>query len=90
MAEKNIENAVVKYARDQGALVYKFTAPGTRNVPDRLFLFQGRAYFIEFKNTGKIARPSQVREAGKIQQQGFDVHFVDNTAEGKRIIDSYA
>jgi len=87
--EKDIEKAVVEYARKRGALVYKFTAPGVRNVPDRLFLCRGQGFFIEFKAPGKIASAGQLREASKIQQQGFDVYVVDNVERGRTIVDSY-
>lgn len=87
--EKDIERAVVKYAQARGVLVYKFTSPGRRHVPDRLFIVAGRVFFIEFKDTGAKPRPGQLREAEKIKAQGVDVYFVDDIEKGKGVINAY-
>ena len=88
--EKDIEKAVAEYAEKRGILQRKFKTPGRRNAPDRIFFQQpGICFFIEFKDTGKIARPGQIREAEKLRRQGFDVWFVDNIQTGKEVIDHY-
>lgn len=88
--EAKIEAAVCKYAEKSGLLQRKFKSPGRRNVPDRVF-FQtpGVCFFIEFKAPGEQPRPGQVREANKLKEKGFDVHFVDSVKIGKAIIDSH-
>lgn len=88
--EKDIENTVCRYAEKLGVLQRKFKTPGRRNAPDRLFLTNGTAFFIEFKDTGKTPRRGQVREAEKLRARGFDVWFVDNVNEGKKVIEHYA
>ena len=89
--ESKIETAVSKYAETSGLLQRKFKTPGRRNAPDRLFLGPDRlVFFIEFKAEGEIARKGQVREANKLRALGFDVHFIDNIAKGKKTIDSYS
>lgn len=51
--EKEIEKKVCDYAKASGMLVYKFTSPARRSVPDRLFIPEGKsAFFIEFKREG--------------------------------------
>lgn len=88
--ESKIETAVCKYAEKAGLLQRKFKSPGRRNVPDRIFFqYPAKCFFIEFKAPGEVARPGQVREANKLAEKGFDVYFVDNVAEGRRIIDAY-
>ena len=47
--EKDIEAKVCLYARDKGMLTYKFTSPARAAVPDRMFIYKGRVFFIEFK-----------------------------------------
>ncbi len=88
--EAQIEKAVSDYAEKRGLLHRKYKTPGRRNAPDRIYFgLDALTFFIEFKNTGKKPRPGQLREARVLQGFGFDVHFVDNVAEGKAVIDSY-
>jgi hypothetical protein len=71
-------------------LVYKFTSPQRRGVPDRLLIPPGGCgFFIEFKRPGKTATPEQAREIGKLQSKGQHVYVVDNVEEGRRIIDKH-
>jgi hypothetical protein len=89
--ESDVEGAVCRYARAKGMLVYKFTSPQRRGVPDRLFIPPDRCgFFIEFKRLGKKATPEQIREIRKLQSKGQHVYVVDNVEDGKRIIDKHA
>lgn len=89
--EKDIENKVVKYARSLGWLVYKFTSPAQRSVPDRLFMRNGVVLFIEFKRKGEKATPKQGHEAKVIYKQGgVPVVLVDDVAYGKFIVDEFS
>ena len=69
--EKDIERKACEWAKRQGWLAYKFTSPQRRSVPDRLFLKDGRAVFIEFKRPGGRLTAGQTRELRKLQQAGF-------------------
>lgn len=87
--EKVIEKNVCDYAKTLGCLVYKFTSPARRSVPDRLFILpagQG-VFFIEFKRKGCKPTPAQQIEIGKIKAQGTSVYVVDNVDAGKRSIE---
>lgn len=85
--EKDIEAAVVKYAKSLQMLVYKFTSPSRRSVPDRMFITKdGVVFFIEFKRKGQKPTASQEVESEKIRAQGVQVNVVDNIESGKRII----
>lgn len=87
--EKIIEKAVVAYAKTLGCLVYKFTSPSQRSVPDRLFIMPGGrgVIFIEFKRLGLKPTPAQEVEIAKIRAKGIYVGVVDNVAEGKRLVE---
>lgn len=88
MLEKPIEKAVCEYAKEQGLLVYKFTSPERRAVPDRMFITpSGKVFFIEFKATGKEATPQQEREHKRLKEYHVWVYVVDNIEQGKLIID---
>jgi hypothetical protein len=88
MLEKQIEKAVCDYAKSKGFLVYKFTSPNRRSVPDRMFIRAGLVFFIEFKRAGAKPTAMQDREAQKIAAQDINVYFVDDIEMGKSIIDT--
>lgn len=86
--EKAIESAVCNYAKSLGVLVYKFTSPQRRSVPDRIFFPPNRpAFLIEFKRKGEKPTPAQDVEIAKIRAQGVNVYVVDNVEQGKVIVD---
>tara|TARA_R110000868_G_scaffold64854_2_gene194607 strand:+ start:1526 stop:1822 length:297 start_codon:yes stop_codon:yes gene_type:complete len=86
--EKDIEKKVCDFAKTRGILVYKFTSPARRSVPDRLFILPGGSVFwIEFKRKGKKPSPGQEAEIERMRKQGARVHVSDNVEAGKRIIE---
>ena len=87
MLEKDIERKVCEYARSKGCLAYKFTSPSRMGVPDRLFIYKGRVWFIEFKAPGKKPTPPQLREHSILATHYIDVFVVDDVEEGKFHID---
>jgi hypothetical protein len=87
MLEKDIERKVCDYAKKRGCLAYKFTSPGKRSVPDRLFITPtGRVFFIEFKREGKKPTDGQWREIHRLRDAEQDVFVVDNADAGKQIV----
>lgn len=85
--EKDIEAAVVKHAKSLGMLVYKFTSPSRRSVPDRMFITQaGVVFFIEMKRRGEKPTTAQALEIAKIRAQGVKCFVVDNVADGKKVV----
>lgn len=87
--EKVIEKKVCDYAKAKGILVFKFTSPARRSVPDRMFILPGgKVFFIEFKRKGQKPTDAQTVEIKKMEKQGSHVHVVDNVLEGKEIIDA--
>lgn len=88
--EKVIEQKVCDHAKTLGCLVYKFTSPSRRSVPDRLFIMPGGkgVFFIEFKRRGAKPTPSQEVEIAKIHEQGIAVFVVDSVETGKHVIDT--
>lgn len=88
MLEKQIEAKVCDYAKEKNILVYKFTSPSRAAVPDRLFIRpDGKMWFCEFKRTGKLPTPAQLREHHRLQQHKVSVFVVDNVEAGKQMID---
>jgi hypothetical protein len=86
--EKFIEAKVVAYAKSKGCLVYKFTSPSCRSVPDRMFITPtGLVFFMELKRLGEKPTAAQAVEIAKIRKQGVVVFVTDNVEDGKKAID---
>jgi len=85
--EKIIEEKVCAFAKSKGILVYKFTSPNRRSVPDRLFItVTGKVFFMELKRRGQKPTPAQAVEIDKIRAQGVQVFVVDDVEIGKAMI----
>ncbi len=90
LLEKPIEDNVCRYARSLGVMSEKFTSPSKRSVPDRLVTFpRGNIIFIEFKATGKVATPKQLRDHERRRALGCTVYVCDDIKEGRAIIDKH-
>lgn len=90
MLERDIENAVVKYAKSKGFLAYKFTSPNNRSVPDRMFISPtGMVGFIEFKQKGKKLTRLQYNVAMDLNDRNIDVRCVDDIILGRLVIDAW-
>jgi hypothetical protein len=88
MLEKQIEEKVNTYAKEQGFLVYKFTSPQRAAVPDRLYITpRGKVFFVEFKREGMKPTPAQQREHERLRDQGVMVYVIDNVVMGKFMVD---
>jgi len=85
--EKDIQKRVRQYAKERGVLSYKFSSPSQRHVPDCIFLYGGRTFYIEFKRLGEKPTQAQALEHEKIRACEAIVYVVDNVKQGKQIID---
>ena len=78
MREKQIEQKLVKAAKDMGGLAIKFTSPGFDGMPDRLVLLpEGKIAFVEVKAPGKTMRPLQEKRKRQLETLGFLVFCID-------------
>lgn len=84
--ESSIETKCCNLAREAGYLAWKFTSPGRAGVPDRVFMGDGRVFFVEFKKRGGKPDPLQVSNAELLTRKGIEVYSVDSIAEFKRLI----
>lgn len=86
--EKAIEKKVCDYAKSLGCLVYKFTSPSRRSVPDRMFIAPGgHVWWVEFKRRGEKPTAGQAIEIEKMKAQGCVVWVCDDVVKGKQIVD---
>ena len=88
MRESQIEKAVAYHARGQGWLCYKWTSPGTRGVPDRIFIKDGQFKLVEFKAPGGRLSEHQRRAIAILEAAGAEVHVIDNVEAGRALFDA--
>ena len=89
MRESIIEKKVSDYAISKGWLVYKFSSPNTRAVPDKIFMRKGVVFFIEFKAPGKLPTKLQLKNHQRISDHGVSVFVIDDIGKGIELVDSY-
>ena len=77
MLERDIESWSSRKARDAGWWNRKFTSPGNRSVPDRIFAKNGRVFWVEFKATGKVPTELQEEEHKNMRAAGLTVYWTD-------------
>ena len=87
LLEKQIEEKVNTYAKEQGFLVYKFTSPQRAAVCDRIWICNGQVRFVEFKREGMKPTPAQQREHDRLRCGGVMVYVIDNVDAGKAMVD---
>ena len=88
MRESVIEKKVGDYATSKGWLVYKFSSPNTRAVPDKIFMRDGVVFFIEFKAPNKLPTKLQYANHKRITAHGVSVFVIDNIEKGITLVDS--
>jgi len=86
--EKDIESECCDYAEATGWFTCKFVSPGTRGVPDRLFIRNGVHVFGEFKKPGEEPTAQQTLRHKKMRRHGAIVFWWDNYDQFKRNIDA--
>lgn len=83
--EKVIEKRACDWAEADGWYVRKFSAPGRRGVPDRIFIKNGRVVFIEFKT--EKGKPTQLQKHELLELQNAGVEaYIARTAEEVKLI----
>jgi hypothetical protein len=90
MRESTIERAVCAYAKSQGCLTLKLSGQNQKGQPDRMFLYQGRVLFVEFKAPGKRPTALQARWLDRLESHQFPAFTCDNIPAGCRLINLIA
>jgi hypothetical protein len=87
MRESTIEKAVCDYAKTKGCITLKLAGMNQRGQPDRLFIRNGKALFLEFKAKGKKPTALQIKWLLDLTAQGMNAMWCDSIFEGKQLID---
>lgn len=86
MREADIERRVVKYCQRESLLIYKWSSPAHRGVPDRIIVGRGKVMFLELKQAGKKPTALQLREIARIRDAGGWATWADNADDAIRMI----
>jgi len=74
------ENKVERFLDDEfkrrGGLTRKWVSPGRDGVPDRFCVVYGTIWLVEVKTTDGINEDHQIREQGRLADQGCRVRVV--------------
>lgn len=85
--EAAIEKKICDFARKTGWMVFKFTSPSSKGVPDRIFLSpRGVTVFMEIKDEGRTPDPLQLWHLNEITKRGGIARWVDSAKEGIEIL----
>lgn len=83
-----LEAQIVAFAERRGWWTAKFMSPGTRGVPDRIFIRakfdEGkRVVFIEVKKLDEVPTPQQLKRHREMREHGAEVYWTDNLESAK-------
>lgn len=84
--ESKVEGRCCEYAQGRGWWVSKFTAPGKKAVPDRVFIRDGVVLFVEFKRPGEEPTLQQRNRHRQMKAKGANVTWVDNFEDFKNYL----
>ena len=87
--EAKIEDASCRAAIARGWMVMKFTSPGRRSVPDRIFFRDGRCVLIEFKAPKEPLTSGQKREIARLRSKLMPVAVCRSKAEAIEFLEAH-
>ena len=88
--ETRIERSTIQYALARGWRQRKMAFVGRRGCPDRWFMRGDNALvIIEFKDPDGKLSVAQAKEVNWLMTNGFNVHVIDNMADGKAVFDAW-
>ena len=86
-SESYVENKVVKYAKDKGVGCEKFELIA-KGCPDRIFFYNGRCVFVEFKTFFNWLTHSQSVKKKAYESCGMSYFVCRSFDGGKRIVNA--
>lgn len=87
--ESKLEADIWEYAEATGWWAAKFTSPGKRAVPDRLFIRKGVHLFGEIKRPGEEPTRQQALRHKEMRAHGAIVRVWDNFNDAKSDLDFF-
>ena len=88
MRESKIERKVSEYAKLEGWLCRKYTSPGNKGVPDRIFFKDGQTVMVEFKSEeGKLSAAQKV-QIKLHREHGMQVEVISSIEAGVTLFEN--
>lgn len=88
--ERDVEQAVIRFAKSRNCLIYKFSSPSHRGVCDRIVMGPtGVVLFLELKAPGEKPTALQQKFINDIRQQGGNAEWADNIDLARTLIATY-
>ena len=84
--ESRIETKTTEYAQSLGMMSLKLNVKGQRGWPDRIYVWKGKVWFVEFKRAKEKPRPLQLFIHDCLRKQGIVVRIIDNLIDGRTMI----
>ncbi|WP_279059491.1 VRR-NUC domain-containing protein [Mobiluncus curtisii] len=90
MRETLIEHQLIHAIHAHGGLCWKWIAPGTAGVPDRIAILpRNKIIFIEVKAPGQKPRPIQTYRINQLKKLGAHVYIIDSPQAIKQMLNDY-
>lgn len=90
MRETLIEHQLTHAIHANGGICWKWIAPGTAGVPDRIAILPtNKIIFIEVKAPGQKPRPIQTYRINQLKKLGAHVYIIDNPQAIKQMLTDY-
>ena len=93
VTEKDVEDAFVQYAKNNGCRALKLRFLSGRGFPDRTVLCPGgRMFFIEFKRPGKSIVLKNIQAMirdDELVPYGFEYYVCNDEEKSKQILDDF-
>lgn len=86
LLEAHIEQEITDYAKSLGMMTLKLNVKGQAGWPDRMYVWRGHVWFIEYKAPGQKPRPLQDYIHKQLRGQLITVRVVDNLIDARRTI----
>lgn len=90
MRETLIEHQLTRAIHAHGGICWKWIAPGTAGVPDRIVILPtNKIIFIEVKAPGQNPRPIQTHRINQLKKLGAHVYIIDSPQSIKQMLNDY-
>lgn len=89
MLERDLEAKIVSHCKQRGLLIYKFSSPSNRGVPDRIIVGMGKVMFLEIKSAKGRLTALQERELARLREAGVRAEAVNDYQIAVELIDDF-
>lgn len=93
MRETLIEHQLTRAIHAHGGICWKWIAPGTAGVPDRIAILpsppDAEIIFIEVKAPGQKPRPIQTHRINQLKKLGAHVYIIDSPQSIEKMLSDY-